>query len=247
MDLPMLPTLEGQVTFDHITENWFFKGLWAMTPQQLRTGIRSAFHYVHKDNKESSDPRTGSYSGYFMLKAADADQKVLEDDVSLVFDEKDGEQHVTGQGSNQYGAFTLEGKFENGKLVLSKKYVAAPVANTVSRVRKRSPAALASGTSAKKTGSSEESEDSSQEASSKGENSVISANTARESEHNGMGRQVGFKRDLVGTGKVPAIPLPTPARIRPLQCRKCDCIFQQWRDADNKQFGQHRRAFGADT
>lgn len=146
----MLPTLEGQVTFDHTTENWFFKGLWAMTPQQLRTGVRSAFHYVHKDNTESSDPRTGSYSGHFMLKTADADQKVLEDDVTLVFDEKDGEQHVTGQGSNQYGPFTLEGKFQNGKLVLSKKYVAAPVANTLSRVRKRSPAVLASETSATK-------------------------------------------------------------------------------------------------
>ena len=150
MDRPILPTLEGQITFDHETENWLFDGLWAMTPQQLRTGIRSAFHYVHKDNKEASDPRSGNYSGYFMLKAADADQKVLEDDVSLIFVEKDGEQNVTGQGSNQYGAFTLNGKFENGKLVLAKKYVAAPVATTVSRVRKRSPAVLASGTTAKK-------------------------------------------------------------------------------------------------
>ena len=155
-NLPIVPTLEGEVAFNHENETWTFHGLWAMTPQHLRTGIKSAFQYVHKDNKEASDPRTGKYSGYFMLKTADADQKVLENDVSLTFVEEDGNQFVTGRGSNQYGSFNLKGKLQNGKLVLSKTYGPAPVApvtpvtTTVGRVRKRSPATLASGTSSKK-------------------------------------------------------------------------------------------------
>ena len=113
-NLPIVPTLEGEVAFNHENETWTFHGLWAMTPQHLRTGIKSAFQYVHKDNKEASDPRTGKYSGYFMLKTADADQKVLENDVSLTFVEEDGNQFVTGRGSNQYGSFNLKGKLQNG-------------------------------------------------------------------------------------------------------------------------------------
>uniref|UniRef100_A0A7S2SI83 Uncharacterized protein n=1 Tax=Mucochytrium quahogii TaxID=96639 RepID=A0A7S2SI83_9STRA len=113
----------------------FWAGKWALSKEKFNEGDKSKFKFVYVgdakiiDGKSISSPPSGKYSGYFMVKDANASGglvKVEEKGNIIKFGEKkdNGNISVSGSGENAFGEFTLTGMYspQGGKLSIIKTY-----------------------------------------------------------------------------------------------------------------------------
>ena len=63
-------------------------------------------------NTEPNTPISGFYQGYFWMKYKPP-QKIVENRISIQFNEEGGNYVVTGSGSNRFGIFDLHGVYDS--------------------------------------------------------------------------------------------------------------------------------------
>jgi len=115
------------------------RGLWAMTDAQHAVpGQSSEYEFklleANPGTVPGSFPVSGKYRGWFMLKKpppSNSYEKVEEKQINLVFEQDpDGSEYqynVTGNGSNRFGNYLLEGKLEeDGSILLYRQYIITP-------------------------------------------------------------------------------------------------------------------------
>ena len=72
----------------------------------------SEFRYTMKTSSmETTVPQSGKYSGYFLYKT-DIPKRVYERDLSLDFSPFGTKFQLVGNGTNEYGSFSLIGVFD---------------------------------------------------------------------------------------------------------------------------------------
>uniref|UniRef100_A0A7S3LK04 Uncharacterized protein n=1 Tax=Aplanochytrium stocchinoi TaxID=215587 RepID=A0A7S3LK04_9STRA len=112
-----------------------WSGKWAMSASKFKEGEKSKFKYVYTEtgeeiNDDKIEPKDGIYRGYFVVKDATAEsgmRKIEEKKVKLRFFKHEGAMHkVKGTGTNKFGEFVLEGKYDpaSHKMALEKEYLA---------------------------------------------------------------------------------------------------------------------------
>jgi len=97
------------------------------------------YHYVGDKKKlKASKPPSGLYQGYFMLKNSgedEPDKKVIEKKIKLRFSRDDDDDdnvkfmQVSGEGSNSFGKFKLDGVFDRSKGRASVRKIYEPTSN----------------------------------------------------------------------------------------------------------------------
>ena len=126
-------------------------GLWSMGLDKIladpenKLGLCSEFEYGHKiessDETSSSEvkvPKTGTYTGSFMINNAGVKTKVEEKDVMLRFVENnEGFYNVEGKGSNSFGKYTISGTLsKEGVITIYRHYPALAVAQPTKSKKK---------------------------------------------------------------------------------------------------------------
>mmetsp|Transcript_11726 Transcript_11726/g.15219 ORF Transcript_11726/g.15219 Transcript_11726/m.15219 type:complete len:190 (+) Transcript_11726:161-730(+) len=115
-----------------------WSGKWAMSSQKFKEGEKSKFKFIFTGDfgGDKVEAKDGVYKGYFLLKDASADggyTKVPEKKVKLKFVKIDDAEmfEVEGTGSNKFGEFKLQGKYDpkSNKMALEKEYKQAEVCN----------------------------------------------------------------------------------------------------------------------
>mmetsp|Transcript_17703 Transcript_17703/g.21475 ORF Transcript_17703/g.21475 Transcript_17703/m.21475 type:complete len:209 (-) Transcript_17703:262-888(-) len=108
-----------------------WSGKWAMSSQKFKEGEKSKFKFIFTGDfgGDKVEAKDGVYKGYFLLKDASADggyTKVPEKKVKLKFVKIDDAEmfEVEGTGSNKFGEFKLQGKYDpkSNKMALEKEY-----------------------------------------------------------------------------------------------------------------------------
>mmetsp|Transcript_19769 Transcript_19769/g.38722 ORF Transcript_19769/g.38722 Transcript_19769/m.38722 type:complete len:244 (-) Transcript_19769:723-1454(-) len=125
---PMEPVLRGIIKVKDGKLTW--NGNWAMSKELFAAKDRSKFKYTYVGDEKrlsATKPPSGRYSGYFLVKEGSSATKVVEKKVKLKFEPQDGGDglmKVSGSGKNQFGEFSLEGRYwpEHGKLSVNKLY-----------------------------------------------------------------------------------------------------------------------------
>ena len=86
-------------------------------------GITSDFRYTMNlpEGTSPSGPQSGSYNGFFWMKTTPP-KRIVENDLSIQFTQEGSIYHVTGNGENKLGVFSVEGTYnpETMDMVCSK-------------------------------------------------------------------------------------------------------------------------------
>jgi hypothetical protein len=131
---PLIPSLKGIMTYSGGIVTC--KGKWAMSDEQHEIdGASSEFEFklikADPDSSHTLFPINGKYAGWFLIKQAPplkGNIKIEDKDMMMKFirregEVEDGSYHISGQGYNKLGKFTLRGTLTNdGNVHIYREY-----------------------------------------------------------------------------------------------------------------------------